>query len=75
MASLHSNLQPLATHTYKQHKHKYTHSHRQVMEYGGPPVSAYQAKMRGGATHLLDHICKDMDPVNLQRCRCVCSNQ
>lgn len=39
------------------------------MAYTGPPVSAFQRAMRGRAQQLQDHICKDMNPLNLERCR------
>ncbi|KAF8055388.1 MET1B [Scenedesmus sp. PABB004] len=41
------------------------------MAYDGPPVSAYQRSMRGKATALRDHISKEMNPLNLERCRCI----
>lgn len=41
------------------------------MPYSKAPESAYQKKIRGKATQLHDHICKEMNPVNLHRCRCV----
>ena len=42
-----------------------------VMDYAGAPVSAFQRKIRNGATKLRDHICKEMNPLNLERCRCI----
>jgi DNA (cytosine-5)-methyltransferase 1 len=39
------------------------------MEYGQPPESAFQAKVRGGSGQLLDHMCKKMDDINLTRCK------
>lgn len=39
------------------------------MPYAVEPESAYQAKIRGSATQLRDHICKEMNPVNLHRCK------
>ena len=37
----------------------------------GPAVSAFQKKIRGGNTVLRDHICKQMNELNLERCRCI----
>ena len=37
----------------------------------GPAVSAFQKKIRGGNTVLRDHICKQMNDLNLERCRCI----
>ncbi len=37
----------------------------------GPPVSAFQAAIRGECTVLRDHICKEMNELNLERCRCI----
>ena len=34
-------------------------------------MSAFQKRIRGGATVLSDHICKEMNPLNLERCRCI----
>lgn len=45
------------------------HLFRDVMDYTGGPVSAFQQAMRGRAQQLRDHICKDMNPLNLERCR------
>lgn len=42
---------------------------RDVMPYSKQPESAYQEKIRGKATELRDHICKEMNPVNLHRCK------
>ncbi|DBB09374.1 TPA: hypothetical protein ACH3X3_007949 [Trebouxia sp. C0006] len=41
------------------------------MQYAGPPVSAFQKKIRGECTVLRDHICKQMNELNLERCRCI----
>ncbi|KAK9785341.1 hypothetical protein WJX73_005011, partial [Symbiochloris irregularis] len=41
------------------------------MPYTGPPVSAFQKAIRSGARALGDHICKEMNPLNLERCRCI----
>lgn len=43
---------------------------RDPIPYSKAPESAYQAKIRGKATQLQDHICKEMNHVNLHRCRC-----
>jgi hypothetical protein len=43
--------------------------YRDVMPYACEPESAYQAKIRGSASQLRDHICKEMNPVNLHRCK------
>lgn len=37
----------------------------------GPAVSAFQKKIRGQCTVLQDHICKQMNELNLERCRCI----
>ena len=37
----------------------------------GLPVSAFQEAIRGGAAVLRDHICKEMNELNLERCRCI----
>ena len=39
--------------------------------HAGPPVSAFQKAIRGDATVLRDHICKEMNELNLERCRCI----
>ncbi|KAI8469979.1 MAG: S-adenosyl-L-methionine-dependent methyltransferase [Monoraphidium minutum] len=44
------------------------------MNYSQGPVSAYQKKIRNGAANLKDHICKEMNPLNLERCRCIPKN-
>jgi len=41
------------------------------MAYSQAPESAYQKKIRGDNTQLRDHICKEMNSVNLHRCRWV----
>jgi hypothetical protein len=43
---------------------------RDPIPYSKAPESAYQAKIRGKASQLQDHICKEMNHVNLHRCRC-----
>ena len=40
----------------------------------GPPISAFQKAIRGDATVLHDHICKEMNELNLERCRCIPKN-
>jgi hypothetical protein len=40
------------------------------MPYSGPAVSAFQKLMRSKADVLRDHICKEMNDLNLERCRC-----
>lgn len=37
-------------------------------------MSAFQKRIRGGATKLRDHICKEMNALNLERCRCIPKN-
>ncbi|BDA51554.1 DNA (cytosine-5)-methyltransferase 1B [Coccomyxa sp. Obi] len=44
------------------------------MDYTGPPVSAFQKAIRGDCTVLHDHICKEMNELNLERCRCIPKN-
>lgn len=44
------------------------------MEYSKPAESAYQLKIRGASSQLHDHICKEMNQVNLHRCRCADRN-
>uniref|UniRef100_A0A383WE52 Cytosine-specific methyltransferase n=1 Tax=Tetradesmus obliquus TaxID=3088 RepID=A0A383WE52_TETOB len=41
------------------------------MPYSGPAVSAFQKLMRHKASELRDHICKEMNELNLERCRCI----
>ncbi|KAL6767831.1 MET1 [Auxenochlorella protothecoides x Auxenochlorella symbiontica] len=41
------------------------------MEYQGEPVSAFQRAVRGGCPALYDHISKNMNELNLERCRCI----
>ena len=40
----------------------------------GPPVSAFQKRIRNGAAVLTDHICKEMNELNLERCSCIPKN-
>uniref|UniRef100_A0A383WCP9 Cytosine-specific methyltransferase n=1 Tax=Tetradesmus obliquus TaxID=3088 RepID=A0A383WCP9_TETOB len=42
------------------------------MPYSGPAVSAFQKLMRHKASELRDHICKEMNELNLERCRFIC---
>jgi hypothetical protein len=42
---------------------------REPIPYSKAPESAYQANIRGKASQLQDHICKEMNHVNLHRCR------
>ena len=37
----------------------------------GPAVSAFQKKIRGECSVLRDHMCKQMNELNLERCRCI----
>ena len=37
----------------------------------GPPISAFQGHIRGSSTVLRDHISKEMNELNLERCRCI----
>ena len=34
-------------------------------------MSAFQKRIRSGAGALTDHVCKEMNPLNLERCRCI----
>ncbi len=47
---------------------------RDVMDYSGPAVSAFQKSIRGSSSQLRDHICKEMNDLNLERCRCIPKN-
>lgn len=44
------------------------------MPFSGPPQSAFQREMRDGATMLRHHISKEMNELNLERCRCIPTN-
>ncbi|PSC75867.1 DNA (cytosine-5)-methyltransferase 1-like [Micractinium conductrix] len=44
------------------------------MEYVSGPVSAFQQYVRGDCTNLTDHISKQMNELNLERCRCIPKN-
>ena len=37
-------------------------------------MSAFQKRIRNGATVLTDHICKEMNELNLERCSCIPKN-
>jgi len=43
--------------------------------YTHPPTSAFQRFIRQGAGVLRDHICKEMNELNLERCRCIPKDQ
>lgn len=43
--------------------------------HAGPAVSAFQKKIRGQETVLRDHICKEMNAMNLERCKCIPKEQ
>lgn len=49
--------------------HTNHHITRDVMPYAKGAESAYQKKIRGSNSQLRDHICKEMNPVNLHRCK------
>ncbi len=40
----------------------------------GPPQSDFQRGMRNGAEVLVDHVSKEMNEINLERCRCIPTN-
>ena len=42
--------------------------------YVGTAVSAFQKFIRGSSPELHDHICKEMNELNLERCRCIPKN-
>ena len=44
---------------------------REARPYAGPPESVFQRRIRGAQGTLKDHICKEMNPLNLERCRCI----
>jgi len=46
-----------------------------VVRCAGPAVSAFQKRVRGQQTVLKDHICKEMNGLNLERCRCIPKDQ
>jgi hypothetical protein len=39
------------------------------MQYSDPPVSWFQKQIRGQETTLIDHIAKEMNELNLERCK------
>ena len=43
----------------------------EVSKYTKPPASAFQKAIRGNCEVLYDHECKEMNDINLQRCRCI----
>ncbi|WZN58936.1 DNA (cytosine-5)-methyltransferase [Chloropicon roscoffensis] len=45
------------------------------MDYSEKPTSSFQKDIRVGATILTDHICKDLNPLNLYRCSLIPKNQ
>ena len=47
----------------------------EVMQYSNGATSAYQRFIRGKATDLRDHVCKEMNELNLERCRCIPKDQ
>ncbi|KXZ43940.1 hypothetical protein GPECTOR_77g36 [Gonium pectorale] len=47
-------------------------SKAEVLPYTGPPVSAFQRSVRGAAGgEIRDHMVKQMNELNLERCRCI----
>ena len=44
---------------------------RAEVPYTAAPASAFQAAVRGSNPALLDHISKEMNELNLERCRCI----
>ena len=44
------------------------------LPYAGAPHSAFQRAVRGNCTRLMDHISKQMNELNLERCRCIPKN-
>ncbi|MEW5318123.1 MAG: hypothetical protein WDW38_009370 [Sanguina aurantia] len=46
----------------------------QGLAYTAPAVSAFQRFIRGGNPLLQDHICKEMNELNMERCRCIPRN-
>jgi DNA (cytosine-5)-methyltransferase 1 len=41
------------------------------MRYSGPAASAFQRAIRGDCTLLTEHMCKHMNDLNLERCKCI----
>lgn len=44
------------------------------MDYAGPAISAFQRHVRGNCSLLTEHISKQMNELNLERCRCIPKN-
>ena len=44
------------------------------LSYTAPPQSAFQRAVRKDCTRLMDHISKQMNDLNLERCRCIPKN-
>jgi DNA-cytosine methyltransferase len=44
------------------------------MQYTSIPVSSFQQQIRNNASVLLHHVCKGMNDLNLERCRCIPKN-
>eukprot|EP00963_Diacronema_lutheri_P012368 scaffold1724_cov341-Pavlova_lutheri.AAC.44 len=44
------------------------------VDYTRPPVSEFQALIRGNASTVRDHVCKLMNELNLERCKCIPKN-
>ncbi|CAD7705413.1 unnamed protein product [Ostreobium quekettii] len=47
---------------------------RSKIDYVDPPSSAFQKEIRNGSSCIFDHICKEMNELNLERCRCIPKN-
>lgn len=43
----------------------------EVSSYSKPPSSAFQISVRGSCDVLYDHVCKYMNELNMERCRCI----
>lgn len=43
--------------------------------FAGPAISAFQRRVRGEEAILRDHICKEMNALNFERCCCIPKNQ
>ncbi|KAI8108585.1 hypothetical protein M9434_006610 [Picochlorum sp. BPE23] len=46
----------------------------EVSSYSTPPSSAFQIAVRGNCDVLYDHVCKYMNELNMERCRCIPKN-
>lgn len=44
------------------------------MQYSSAPLSSFQHQIRNNASVLLHHVCKGMNDLNLERCRCIPKN-